>query len=137
MSEPKLLAKAKSFEGWVEFYSHPSSRCGVEMKFAVYRPPQARDRKVPVLYWLSGLTCNEQNFIVKAGAQQFAAQHGILLVAPDTSPRGAGIPGEAETWDFGLGAGFYVNATQDPWSKNYNMYDYVSRELPQLVEKHF
>jgi len=104
------------------------------MRFGVFLPPQAEVRSVPVLYWLSGLTCTEENFIVKAGAQRVAAELGLAIVAPDTSPRGLKIPGEAESYDFGLGAGFYVDATQAPWSRGYRMYSYVATELPELVE---
>ena len=104
------------------------------MRFGVFLPPQAEARTVPVLYWLSGLTCTEENFIVKAGAQRFAAELGLAIVVPDTSPRGLKIPGEAESYDFGLGAGFYVDATQAPWSRGYRMYSYVASELPRLVE---
>ena len=107
------------------------------MKFAVYQPPQAKTEPVPVLYFLSGLTCTEENFITKAGAQQFAAKHGVMLVAPDTSPRNTGIPGEDEDWDFGTGAGFYVDATQEPWSQHYRMYSYITEELPALIAEHF
>jgi S-formylglutathione hydrolase len=106
------------------------------MRFAIYLPPQAADGPVPVLYWLSGLTCNEQNFITKAGAQRYAAEHGIALVCPDTSPRGDGVA-DAEGYDLGQGAGFYVNATQAPWAAHYRMHDYVVDELPALVEAHF
>lgn len=108
------------------------------MTFTIYLPPAAlTGTRVPVLYWLSGLTCTDENFITKAGAQRAAAAHGIALVCPDTSPRGAGVEGETASWDFGVGAGFYVNATQDPWSKFYRMYDYVTEELPALVKAQF
>jgi len=107
------------------------------MRFGVFLPPQAEVRTVPVLYWLSGLTCTEENFIVKAGAQRVAAELGLAIVVPDTSPRGLKIPGEAESYDFGLGAGFYVDATQAPWSRGYRMYSYVASELPRLVEADF
>jgi S-formylglutathione hydrolase len=107
------------------------------MRFAVYLPPQAALRRVPVLYWLSGLTCTEENFVTKAGAQRVAAELGLALVAPDTSPRGLGIPGERDAWDFGEGAGFYVDATRPPWSAHYRMYSYVSEELPALVASQF
>ena len=107
------------------------------MNVGVYLPPQAlAGEKCPVLYWLSGLTCTEQNFITKAGAQQWAAQHGLIVVAPDTSPRGAGVPDDA-AYDLGQGAGFYVNATQAPWAAHFRMEDYVAQELPALVERHF
>ena len=119
-------------------YSHMSDACNCEMTFAVFLPPQAEAGRVPVLYWLSGLTCTDENFVTKAGAQQFAAEHGIAVVAPDTSPRGDGVPDDREgAYDFGLGAGFYVNATQAPWSEHYHMYDYVVQELPQLVNGNF
>ncbi|KSV60958.1 S-formylglutathione hydrolase [Sinorhizobium sp. GL2] len=122
-----------SFDGWQDVYQHQSRTLGCTMKFGVYLPPQAKERKVPVLYWLSGLTCTEQNFITKAGAQRFAAEHGIMIVAPDTSPRGEGVANDA-AYDLGQGAGFYVNATQQPWADHYRMYDYVVDELPSLVE---
>lgn len=132
-----FVSRAKCFGGWVETYSHPSSSTGTQMKLAVYRPPQAETRRVPVVYWLSGLTCTEENFMAKAGAQRYAAEHGLMLVAPDTSPRGANLPGEADSWDFGLGAGFYVNATKEPWAKHYRMFEYVAEELPKLVRASF
>src|SRR5437660_3590158 len=103
------------------------------MRFGVFLPPQAALGPVPVLYWLSGLTCTEENFIVKAGAQRVAAALGLALVVPDTSPRGLGIPGEGDSYDFGLGAGFYVDATEAPWSSGYRMYSYVTKELPADV----
>lgn len=107
------------------------------MKFSVYVPPQAENGPIPVLYYLSGLTCTEKNFIEKAGAQRYAAEHGLMLVAPDTSPRGVNIPGEDESWDFGSGASFYVNATETPWAQHYQMYDYVTVELPKLIGQAF
>lgn len=107
------------------------------MVFGIFLPPQARDGTVPVLYWLSGLTCTDENFMQKAGAQRVAAELGIAIVCPDTSPRGSDFPGEHDHYDFGSGAGFYVNATEKPWSANYRMYDYVTEELPTLVEQHF
>jgi S-formylglutathione hydrolase len=107
------------------------------MEFAVYLPPQAAARAVPVLWWLSGLTCTWENFVVKAGAQRYASQHGVAIVAPDTSPRGLALPGEHDDWDFGSGAGFYVDATRAPWSSHYRMYDYITSELPTLVEARF
>lgn len=133
----KLNSEYKSFGGKLGFYSHPSSTCNSEMRFAVYQPPQATSEHVPILYWLSGLTCTEENFIIKAGAQKYAAEHGLLLVAPDTSPRNTGIPGEDENWDLGSGAGFYVDATEKPWSSHYKMYSYVIEELPTLIAKNF
>jgi len=115
MSDIKIeqLGVNKSFGGWTKMFSHPSAICGGEMKFSVFLPPQAESGTVPVLYWLSGLTCNHENFISKAGAQQYAAQAGIMLVAPDTSPRGAEVEGEDEAYDLGTGAGFYINATAE------------------------
>ncbi len=125
-----------SFGGWQDVYRHRSAVLGCDMTFAIYLPPQAQDGPVPVLYWLSGLTCTEQNFITKAGAQRYAAEHGVAIVAPDTSPRGDGVA-DAEGYDLGKGAGFYVNATQVPWAAHYRMFDYVAEELPALVEAHF
>lgn len=124
------------FGGTQEVWKHRSETLQCEMKFAVYLPPQAEREACPVLYWLSGLTCNEQNFIVKAGAQRYAAEHGVILVASDTSPRGGEVPDD-DAWDLGQGAGFYVDATQAPWSRNFRMYDYVVDELPRLVEANF
>jgi len=137
MDKPKIVSQSQCWGGWVRFYSHESFSCQTEMRFSVYFPPQAEKGRVPVLYWLSGLTCTEENFMVKSGAQRLAAQHGILLVAPDTSPRKVSIPGDSESWEFGKGAGFYVNATEPKWSSHYHMYDYVNRELPSLIENHF
>ncbi|MCU0757634.1 MAG: S-formylglutathione hydrolase [Steroidobacteraceae bacterium] len=114
------------------FYSHESRACAAEMRFSVYRPPQAREGPVPVLWYLSGLTCTEETFPIKAGAQRFAAQHGLMLVAPDTSPR-VRLPGDDAAWDFGLGAGFYVDATVAPWSAHYRTYSWVTAELRELV----
>ena len=124
------------FGGWQDVYEHASSTLDCTMRFAIYLPPQAADGPVPVLYWLSGLTCTEQNFITKAGAQRYAAEHGIAIVCPDTSPRGDEVA-DADGYDLGKGAGFYVNATQAPWSRHYRMYDYVVEELPALVEADF
>ena len=124
------------FGGWQDVYEHASDTLDCTMRFAVYLPPQAERARLPVLYWLSGLTCNEQNFITKAGAQRYAAEHGVILVAPDTSPRGDDVP-DADGYDLGKGAGFYVDATQQPWTAHYRMYDYVVRELPALIEANF
>ena len=124
------------FGGWQDVYRHRSSVLDCDMNFAIYLPPQAGDGPVPVLYWLAGLTCSEQNFITKAGAQRYAAEHGIAIVCPDTSPRGDEVA-DAEGYDLGKGAGFYVNATQAPWAAHYRMYDYVVDELPALVEANF
>lgn len=132
-----LRSQSRCFGGTTQFYSHNSETCRAEMRFSVYLPPQAETQRVPVLYWLSGLTCTEENFITKAGAQRFAAEYGLILVAPDTSPRNLGLPGEEESWDFGSGAGFYVDATQEPWKAHYQMYSYVTEELPALVAASF
>jgi S-formylglutathione hydrolase len=133
---PVPVSSNKSFGGHQKVFRHQSEVLGCSMNFGVYLPPQAETGPCPVLYWLSGLTCTEQNFITKAGAQEHAARHGLIVVAPDTSPRGEGIPDDG-AWDLGCGAGFYVNATQPPWSSHYRMYDYVVHELPGLVEEHF
>ncbi len=121
------------FGGWQDVYRHRSEVLGCDMTVGVYFPPQAQQGPCPVLYWLSGLTCTEQNFITKAGAQRYAAEHGIILVAPDTSPRGEQVA-DAEGYDLGKGAGFYVNATRKPWTPHYRMYDYIVDELPAWVE---
>ncbi|MGB3266022.1 MAG: S-formylglutathione hydrolase [Microcoleus sp.] len=133
----ELQKEHESFGGKLGFYSHQSSACNSEMKFAVYQPPQAQYQPVPILYFLSGLTCTEENFMAKAGAQQFAAKYGLMLVAPDTSPRDTGIPGEDDSWDLGSGAGFYVDATATPWNSHYQMYSYVVDELPKLIAENF
>ncbi len=125
-----------NFGGEQQVWQHYSQVLGCDMRVAIYLPPQAQQGPVPVLYWLSGLTCTEQNFINKAGAQRHAAEHGIAIVCPDTSPRGEDVA-DAEGYDIGKGAGFYVNATQAPWSTHYRMYDYVVDELPALIEAHF
>ncbi len=125
----------KMFDGRQIKFKHKSSTLSCDMIFSVYLPPQAAHGKVPVIYWLSGLTCTDDNFVQKAGAQQYAAEHGVAIVCPDTSPRGEDVPDdENKAYDFGLGAGFYVNATQAPWSKHYHMYDYVTQELPQVLK---
>lgn len=133
------LSCQKSFGGWHKRYKHRSSTLGCDMVFAVYLPPQAESGKtLPVLYWLSGLTCTDENFMQKAGAQRLAAQLGLIIVAPDTSPRGPDVPGDPDgAWDFGLGAGFYLNATQPPYAQHYRMHDYVVSELPALIEANF
>jgi len=131
------ISSNRSFGGWHRRYRHRSSSLGCDMVFAVYLPPQAEQpgARLPVLYWLSGLTCTDENFMQKAGAQRVAAELGLVIVAPDTSPRGEGVPDDPDgAWDFGLGAGFYLNATQEPWARHYRMYDYVVSELPALVE---
>ncbi|OKH27467.1 S-formylglutathione hydrolase [Chroogloeocystis siderophila] len=133
----KLTSEYRCFDGTVGFYCHQSETCNIEMRFAVYQPPQAKSERVPVLYFLSGLTCTEENFIVKAGAQRYAAEYGLMLVVPDTSPRNTGIAGEDEEWDIGTGAGFYVDATEVPWRSHYQMYSYIVRELPALIAENF
>lgn len=135
----EIVSSNKSFGGWHKRYRHRSSSLGCDMVFAVYLPPQAEQgEKLPVLYWLSGLTCTDENFMQKAGAQRLAAELGLVIVAPDTSPRGDGVPDDPDgAWDFGLGAGFYLNATEEPWAQHYRMYDYVVDELPALIEANF
>lgn len=125
------------FGGRMGYYSHASRETGTKMNFSVFVPPQAAQRKIPALYFLAGLTCTDDTFMIKAGAQRVAAELGLMLVACDTSPRGLNLPGHAESWDFGVGAGFYLDATQEPWSQNYRMGSYVNLELPALVEEHF
>jgi S-formylglutathione hydrolase len=131
------LEQHRCFGGIQGVYRHDSSATGTAMAFAVYQPPQAARGPVPVLYWLSGLTCTWANFTEKAGAQRYAAKHGLMIVAPDTSPRGTNFPGEHDAYDFGSGAGFYVDATAEPWVRNYRMNSYVAAELPALVNAHF
>ncbi|WP_341705392.1 S-formylglutathione hydrolase [Ferrovibrio sp.] len=128
------------FGGRQEVWRHASPSLGCAMEFAIYLPPESVGngaRRAPVLYYLSGLTCTWENMTAKAGAQRYAAEHGLVLVAPDTSPRGLGLPGEDDAYDFGSGAGFYVDATEAPWSRHYRMYSYVTAELPALVNSHF
>jgi len=124
----------REFGGWLNRYTHPSESCHCEMTFSVYLPPAAETQKVPAVYFLSGLTCTDDNVRVKAGAQRYAAELGIALIMPDTSPRGEDVADEPDRYDLGQGAGFYINATREPWASHYQMYDYVSRELPALVE---
>ena len=133
----EILSTSASFGGEILRVQHHSQACDCDMIFAIYLPPQAKEKSVPVLYWLSGLTCTDENFMQKSGAQRVAAELGMAIVCPDTSPRGSDYPGEHDSYDFGSGAGFYVNATQEPWSANYHMYDYVTQELPALVGEHF
>ena len=128
------IESIKEFGGRLNRYRHRSPVCNCDMTFSVYLPPIAEKERVPAIYWLSGLTCTDDNFRVKAGAQRYAAELGLALVIPDTSPRGADVPDVPERYDLGQGAGFYLNATQAPWSTHYRMYDYVTRELPALVE---
>lgn len=132
-----LRSQHLCFDGKVAYYSHYSTSCDNQMNLAIYLPPQAEAKDVPILYYLSGLTCTEENFTVKAGAQKYAAQHGIMLVIPDTSPRRTGIPGEDENWDLGTGASFYIDATTQPWCQHYQMYSYITQELPELIKANF
>ncbi|MGE0545137.1 MAG: S-formylglutathione hydrolase [Dehalococcoidia bacterium] len=132
------LSEHACFGGRQGFYRHQSRETGTPMRFAVFTPPQAADGPVPVLWFLSGLTCTEENFTVKAGAQRVAAELGLMLVAPDTSPRGADVPGDPDgLYDFGLGAGFYVDATEAPYARHYRMYSYIVEELPALITARF
>jgi S-formylglutathione hydrolase len=133
----KSISEHRCFGGVQGYYAHASKEIGLEMKFSVFQPPQVKAGGVPVLYYLAGLTCTEETFAIKAGAQRVAAELGLMLVAPDTSPRGANVPGETDSWDFGVGAGFYVDATREPWSKHYRMYSYVTSELPALIAGKF
>jgi S-formylglutathione hydrolase len=133
------ISTNKVFDGWHKQYNHQSQTLNCKMRFAIYLPPQAANgKKVPVMYWLSGLTCSDENFMQKAGALRLAAKLGMAIVTPDTSPRGEGVADDPkQAYDLGLGAGFYVNATQAPWNKHYQMYDYVVNELPKIIENHF
>ncbi|MDX1557114.1 MAG: alpha/beta hydrolase-fold protein, partial [Xanthomonadales bacterium] len=133
----ETLARHRLFGGEHVRVKHASKACECDMTFAIFLPPQAGKAPVPVLYWLSGLTCTDENFSQKAGAQRVAAKLGMAIVAPDTSPRGTDLPGEHDSYDLGSGAGFYVNATQAPWSRHYRMDQYVNEELPGLVEAEF
>lgn len=130
------ISNNKMFDGFNKRYKHWSSMCGCHMNFSIYFPPAAATKKVPILYWLSGLSCSDENFIQKSGAQRAAAKEGIALICTDTSPRGLNVEGEADNWDFGVGAGFYLNATQQKW-KNWQMYGYVTKEVPELLSANF
>jgi S-formylglutathione hydrolase len=132
----RVLSEHACFGGVQGFYAHDSQDCDAEMRFSVFRPPQAASGRVPVLWYLAGLTCTEETFMIKAGAQRLAAELGLMLVAPDTSPR-VRLPGDDADWDFGLAAGFYVDATRQPWARHYRMYSWVTRELPKLVAESF
>lgn len=132
----KKIDTHTSFAGHQEVWEHTSTTLHCTMRFGIYLPPQAKERRCPVVYWLSGLTCTEQNFITKAGAQQHAAKHGLILVTPDTSPRGDDVADD-DAYDLGQGAGFYLNATQPPWATHYRMHDYIAHELPALIEDAF
>jgi S-formylglutathione hydrolase len=134
----ETISETGCFDGTMGFYRHASAANNCDMQFSVFVPPQAADGKVPVVTYLSGLTCTEENFMAKAGAQRYAAELGIMLVAPDTSPRGDDVPDDPDSaYDFGLGAGMYVNATQEPWSRHYHMYDYVMQDLQAAVFDNF
>ncbi|HEX7389353.1 MAG TPA: S-formylglutathione hydrolase [Acidiphilium sp.] len=133
----ETVSTQQCFGGIQGVYRHAAAETGCAMRFGLFLPPQAAHGKVPLLYWLSGLTCTEENFVVKAGAQRVAAELGIAIAAPDTSPRGLGHPGEDDAYDFGTGAGFYVDATEAPWRDGYRMYSYVTRELPELIGAEF
>ncbi|WP_372366151.1 S-formylglutathione hydrolase [Candidatus Uabimicrobium sp. HlEnr_7] len=138
MTAIKCTASKNCFGGEVKFFQHFSSSCNCDMNFSIFLPQGANSEDpLPVLYWLSGLECTEKNFMEKAGAQRYAAEHNLVIVAPDTSPRGCNIEGEDDSWDFGSSAGFYVNATEAKWKKHYNMYDYVVKELPDIITKNF
>lgn len=131
---PELLSEHACFGGVQRFHKYDSKAIGLPMRFSVYLPPgaDAGTSKLPVLFYLAGLTCTEETFMIKAGAQRMAAELGLILVTPDTSPRGAGVPGETDSWDFGVGAGFYVDATEEPWARHYRMYSHIL-ELRELV----
>jgi S-formylglutathione hydrolase len=133
----QLISQHACFGGTQRFYQHPSSVIGLPMRFSVFLPPQAEHGPVPALIYLAGLTCNEETFMTKAGAQRKAAELGLALIAPDTSPRGANVAGESESWDFGVGAGFYVDATQAPWAKNWRMESYITQDLLPLITQQF
>ncbi|MDO6558489.1 S-formylglutathione hydrolase [Paraglaciecola chathamensis] len=138
-SSANEVSANRCFGGWQKRFSHQSSVLNCEMHFSVYLPPAAElGKPLPVVYWLSGLTCTDENFVTKAGAQRVASELGLILVMPDTSPRGNGVPdAEDKAYDLGLGAGFYVNATQAPWNEHYRMYDYIIDELPSLIQQRF
>lgn len=129
----ELIEEHQTFGGVQRTYKHDSPSIGLPMRFSVFLPAEASTKKVPALFYLAGLTCTEETFAIKAGAQRHAAEHGIALISPDTSPRGAGVPNESAAWDFGVGAGFYVDATQEPWSRNYQMYSYITQDLREAV----
>ena len=137
MERLELVSQNKSFDGWVTRYRHKSAVLNCDMVFGLYLPPHAAQKKVPLLVWLSGLTCTDENFMQKAGAQRLAAELGMAILCPDTSPRGTNLLGEHERYDLGSGAGFYINATQQPWAEHYRMYDYVTKELPDLLMAEF
>lgn len=127
----------RCFDGIQGYYEHPSTAIGLPIRFSVYQPPQAEQQRVPVVFFLAGLTCTEETFMIKAGAQRYAAELGLMLVSMDTSPRQTGIPGETDAWDFGAGAGFYLDATQAPWSQHYRMESYITQELRNIIVEQF
>lgn len=133
----EIISEQHSFSGTQGFYSHQSTETAGTMRFAVYQPPQASDGPVPVLYFLAGLTCTEETFTIKAAAQRLASELGLMLVAPDTSPRDTGFEGATGDWEFGEGAGFYVDATEAPWASRFRMHSYIANELPALIESKF
>ncbi|RMZ99541.1 S-formylglutathione hydrolase isoform X1 [Brachionus plicatilis] len=140
MTDPSvinLVSSNKCFEGFQNIYEHSSDELKCRMKFAAYIPCAESSKTLPVLIWLSGLTCTEQNFVAKSGFQKYAQAHKIIVIAPDTSPRGCKIEGDSEKWDFGEGAGFYVDATESKWAKNYRMYSYINSELHEVIKKNF
>lgn len=132
-----LRSEHACFGGKQGFYTHVSSATGTPMRFSVFQPPQAARGPVPAVYYLAGLTCNEETFMIKAGAQRLAAELGLMLVACDTSPRDLNLPGDSEAWDFGVAAGFYLDASAEPWSRHYRMSTYINQELPTLIEGGF
>ncbi len=133
MAKLELISQHRCFGGWQRYYRHDSVQIGLPMRFSVFIPEQAEQGPVPALFYLAGLTCTEETFMIKGGAQRVAAKAGVMLITPDTSPRGAGVPGEDLDWDFGTGAGFYVDATMAPWRDHYRMYSYVTEELYDIV----
>ncbi|MGH8444024.1 MAG: alpha/beta hydrolase-fold protein, partial [Solimonas sp.] len=137
MAAIETRSEQACFGGVQGFYAHASAQTGTKMNFSVYRPPQAAQGPVPALYFLAGLSCTEETFMIKAGAQRRAAELGLMLVSCDTSPRGLNLPGDAEHWDFGVGAGFYLDASEAPWAAHYRMGCYVKIELPELFEAYF
>ena len=137
MAAIETISEHGCFGGVQGFYRHQSTTIGLPMKFSVYQPPAAKLGPVPVLFYLAGLTCSEETFMIKAGAQRFAAEHGLMLVSPDTSPRDTGIDGVDRDWDFGTGAGFYVDATEAPWAQHFRMYSYIVSELREIITKNF
>lgn len=134
----ELISENKCFDGRQLRYKHIASTTNCEMTFSIFLPKQEGSKKVPLIYWLSGLTCTDENFVIKAAAQKYASEQGVAVVCPDTSPRGEGVPDDPnQAYDFGLGAGFYVDATEQPWSNNYKMYSYITKELPELLDDNF